>query len=353
MFDLQKNIKILFPKNTDFENKNILEVVKKNISAYNQKSWQQVKREDLAKDRTKLLLLGALIEVVNGGEQGLIDIILNKLEMWTLNTIFFKELDEKSQIFYSRFYALSAYLNFQNLGNTRQNVILKGQFLPMILTFRLNFFNEIKKYFLDLRFIDLLKEESKKMAESIKQNHSIIIGEKEGYMVSWWIEKFNKFCSGYTSDQAGIIDNFLNENNAFKDLNIVNKYVIKQILFIYMQLKSNLIWKSLDTSVQSSEQWEKGVEKKYLEELKKGNDIKAWLKTWKEIIAWFETRDEQFVKSLLLVVKEKVDLNDHEQMELLLNLIENLPKKHKVRFNDALFFNESDQKFHWNEEIFK
>jgi len=357
MMTLEAIIAKIYPEKSPDELEYIFEDVFNHAVAYEPKSWQTVKKEDILKEKIQHKMIRTLFESQEGGEQGIIDMILDSLEEWSENYMLFTDFDHELQQFCASFYALASCINFEWLGRNRQLYILSSSFLAIILSLGLDMRGYIRRNFARFCFASVYKVDAELFTKAIEDNISYIGIEPNGATIAECVADYAKFLRSSNSANLSVAD-YLDNNSLSGKLDKVNLTILFKILAIYQDLKTGAIWRDINDFLCVHKKLEPGESKNkekeedyYLEALTNASEIISWLESYMEVVTWLKGKSTDFIKRLFKVLVKKIDLTDEKQVDLLLQLIEYLPSEYKEIFSGILYFSQADYKFHWDESL--
>jgi len=328
MMTLEAIIAKIYPEKSPDELEYIFEDVFNHAVAYEPKSWQTVKKEDILKEKIQHKMIRTLFESQEGGEQGIIDMILDSLEEWSENYMLFTDFDHELQQFCASFYALG--------------LDMRGY---------------IRRNFARFCFASVYKVDAELFTKAIEDNISYIGIEPNGATIAECGADYAKFLRSSNSANLSVAD-YLDNNSLSGKLDKVNLTILFKILAIYQDLKTGAIWRDINDFLCVHKKLEPGESKNkekeedyYLEALTNASEIISWLESYMEVVTWLKGKSTDFIKRLFKVLVKKIDLTDEKQVDLLLQLIEYLPSEYKEIFSGILYFSQADYKFHLDESL--
>jgi hypothetical protein len=327
------------------------------LTAYNARQWQAVTRRDLETDEVKFRLIRTMFELQDNYE-GVGTEIIRSLEDWTEGTIIFRDFDVESQEFYQRYYALLGFLIFGDLKFRSQVYLLGSRFLVLACVWGVPTYRNVQNFFANFNNVKFLDAHSLAFAEAIALNKTHLGKEKTTVRtVQEWVALFNQFPS---EDIPNKIPNFLAESMAVRRLGKDLQGYLEQILTLYYGLSLGVIWRELDYTNDGG--WEpseddtpvKTVGENYLQILYNADhdEFMDWLRDYERASEWIWATQKSldFVKKIIFILIKKVDLEDSEQVSLSVNFLNLLQAVGIENADKILYFDEQDNRFHWNEE---
>jgi hypothetical protein len=183
---------------------------------------------------------------------------------------------------------------------------------------------------------------------------SIVGGGNAKNSIAEWIQDYNNFI--IKSKSSNSLEDYFKIKDKFKELSGKDMEIIKEIIFIFDELKTGKIWRDITqfrcAHKKSDHKESFDPNQHYLQRLSEIKNIDFWLQDYMVVADWLVGKPGSFLKDLFAILKKKIDLSKEEQIQNLLNLSEQLKNK-KIIKDDVIFFNESDNQFHWNEDFFK
>jgi predicted RNA methylase len=211
------------------------------------------------------------------------------------------------------------------------------------------------------------EEDAVFLATAIPQKHFIGSMQDSNYLrkkdreggnaknsIAEWIQDYNNFI--IKSKSSNSLEDYFKIKDKFKELSGKDMEIIKEIIFIFDELKTGKIWRDITqfrcAHKKSDHKESFDPNQHYLQRLSEIKNIDFWLQDYMVVADWLVGKPGSFLKDLFSILKKKIDLSKEEQIQNLLNLSEQLKNK-KIIKDDVIFFNESDNQFHWNEDFFK
>lgn len=356
MFSYEELVTNFFPERSESERQVLVGKLENNSFEYNARDWSGIEMLDLTNERVKLNLLFSLYQYQFGYYEGADSAILQSLEDWSDKKIIFDFLNDDQNWFYQKYYAWLGFLNFDHQKSLRQDFLLGSRFLLLaVLSGKLPIIEIIRNYFAQYCFVNIYKEETARFADDVSENKSIIgdAQDKENKTIADWVKLFDGFKA---SDDETKAEEFSQQFIEVTKLDAPLKVALEYILVLYYALVTNQIWKNIiDDKCLHEEKVEPQTEidrtAAYLNGLKALPDLNQWLAGAQEIAKWLKTQAVDFIPKLLSEVKNKVNLSDENQLNLLINFSDILQEQ-KLITEELVYFNESDSQFHWNEKIF-
>lgn len=351
MFSLRFLLQNLF---LDYSGKDLDDLVllcEKTGLDYDINGWKKVKKINLSELHVKISLVKTLFQSqYNSG--GIANEIMMSLESWTGGMLDFVFLSENDRLFYRTIYILFGFLSFLNISPRRQVYLLNGRALIIGLVIGIDILGLLQDLFSRFNFVLIAKNESKVFSLAIANNGAEVELENKKRKISEWISDYGKFVPAVEGEKIDlfILNNFKVDN---KDSEVLSK-----IIYLYDQLSTDKIWKDLKYSTGPYEKTDKKEvsleeqENYYLELLKESDQFFSWLEDYKNVTVWLKEKKPEFLKKLWTVAKEKTDLNDEKQLELL-SQFSSLLQEEKIYKDDLIYFDESAGKFVWNEKLWE
>lgn len=356
MFSFEELITNFFPERSEQERQVLLGKLENNSLNYTARDWAAINPLQLANEQVQLNLLYSLYQYQSDYYEGADSAILESLEDWSDKKIFFDFLTEPQNWFYQKYYAWLGFLNFEHQKSLRQDFLLGSRFLLLaVLSGKIEIIEKVRNYFAHYCFVNIYKEDSARFADDLLDNKNIIgdPDDNNNKSISDWIKMFENFKFDDTETK---VEEFSRQFVQITKLVGPLKVALEYILVLYDALATNKIWKNIvddkclhEEKVES--QPEVNVAETYLNFLKELPDLNQWLGSASEVAVWLKTQNVDFIKKLLITVKEKVNLLDENQLNLVISF-GNILQEQKFINEELVYFNESDNQFHWNEKIF-
>lgn len=316
-------------------------------------SWKKIEQSGLVDQTIQLRLLRTLYQLQFGYYDGVGTEILRSLERWSGGSLVFDFLSPAENEFYQKLYTLIGFRCFEYVAPTTQLLLLGTRMLPLALFLKVPIYKDVERHFASTCDIEYLKADSVVMSGAIENNSTKVGMGKSAKMISEWIKEFNKFKE---KNRPNAIEEYIKKiSTSEKDPEL--QEVLGEIIQLYQALITNDIWQNITYSLCIHQ--ERGRDSSffpddyYLHVLKQLPNISSWLQDHSEVALWFSKKPENTVKKLFSVLKEKIDLNNEEQLGLVMQLIDDLKEKKIKDIDQVLFFNEEDGEFRWNEDLLK
>ncbi len=357
MMDLSVMIIQLYAEKTPEEIEKLLALVETKSTEYYAHTWQDVTVELLADQEVQLNLIRTLYQS-SFSYSGVVDEILRSLDEWSERTLIFEHLSSNDNIFYRRFYTFLGFLNFADIEFKRKMRLLDSELLVLACHWDIPIYVNVQSHFAEFAQINALKKEALLFANAIAANQTELGEErKELKTIAQWVKAFDEH-EGATFEER--VDTFLSEQFEATRLSEADSNILGKILSLYWSLKGSFIWQEIVNSHTAGyEQVEKknvrSVDDHYIQLLYEGTeqDIVEWLQDYEETVHWIDLtgKSEAFVKKILFVLSEKVDLQNQQQVELVIKFINKLKERGLELIDEVLYFDEEDHSFHWDEEL--
>lgn len=355
MFSYEELITNFFPERFEPEREVLLQKLKNDSLDYVARDWSKIEPVQLGHEQVRLNLLHSLYEYQSGYFDGVDTEVLASLEDWSDKKMVFDFLTEDQSWFYQRYYACLGFLNFAHQKSLRQDFLLGSRFLLLaVLSGKVQIIESIRYYFAQYCFLNIYKEDAARFADDISGNKTIIgnPGDKDSKSISEWIKIFDNFKS---ADEETKVEDFSKQFIEVSGLAEPLKVALEYILVLYDSLVTGKIWKNIaedkclhEEKVEPQMEVDRGAT--YLKFLQDLPDLNQWLVSAGQVAVWLKTQTPDFTKKLLEAVKSKVNLADENQLHLLAQF-GNILQEQKLINEELVYFNESDNQFHWNEKI--
>ncbi|EKE25454.1 MAG: hypothetical protein ACD_5C00151G0002 [uncultured bacterium] len=352
MFSFEELILYFFPERSDQEREVLVQKLENGCVNYVARDWSHIDLLNLSEEKVQLNLLYSLYQYQFSYYDGVDMEILGSLEDWSDKKIYFDILTDEQNWFYEKYYALLGFINFEYQKQFRQEFLLNSRFLVFaVLSGFIDVSKNVRNYFSHYCSINILKQDADTFADAIAENKNIVgdLNDKENKTIAAWVKLLNEF----KAENNNKVEEFFEKFVQITSLPDPLKYALHQILSLYNSLITNNIWKNItedhclhEEKVESQKSIDR--EAAYLDFLKKLPNLVKWLGNAELVVNWLKTQSSDFTKKLLLAVKDKVDLEDDNQLQLLLQFGSILHEQ-KLIFDDLVYFNESDNKFHWSQ----
>lgn len=324
---------------------------------YNSYSWVEVKKEDLNEEEVQFSLIKTLYQSQFSYE-GIIDTIMGSLEEWTDGEIIFPDFDVDTQAFLERYYGFFGWTNFRNISFERKTFLLGGRFLILAAIWDVPIYNNVQLHFGQYAYVRGMQEDCEVFSGMISRNESELGEEgKIKKTISQWVEMFKEFEEGSLEDK---VNYFMSEKMEVSRLDEKTKSILYKILTLYWGIKTGFIYREIENSVpagfeRKEKRDNKSIDDNYLEILYQANpeQFEQWLGTCGETAYWMylNKKSENFIKALIYVLFEKIDLDNDEHVVMILEFFSLLQDFGLVGAEDVLFFDESEGKFIWDEKL--
>lgn len=317
-------------------------------------TWKKVMLNDLGTDKVKLNLLRTLYQLQYGFYDGVVNNILQSLDEWSGGTMVFSLMTDEENEFYQHLYAFLAWQNFDHLSVARQLFVLSTRFLVLGLLWDLPVYVGIRRYFAEFCLYDKLTAETSLFAGAIERNETPLTQKGESdQTVKQWLEKFRPLFHKNRNESS--VREFIEEATLKENLNKEDVDLLKKLLNLYVAIVTDAIWQKLDATlcIHPHDPTDKNFsEEEYYLDLLEKTDFTAWLSTHEKTADWLKDKTVGYVKKLLAIVKKRANLNDEKQLEYLLPLISEIAAKNNSALEKVLYFDGTDNQFHWNDSLF-
>ena len=83
-------------------------------------------------------------------------------------------------------------------------------------------------------------------------------------------------------------------------------------------------------------------------------DFSVWLESHEDAVDWIAKTQKpiEFIKKLLFILLEKVDMKNEKQIENTISFINSLNLAGLEGLDDVIYFDEEKTEFKWNEDFF-
>lgn len=335
-------------------------LVKRSLLAleYDSKSWQEVKKDDLGKEEVQLSLIKTFY-TLQFDYDGAASEIIRCLEEWTDGVLLFPQLAEEKQEFYQRYYVFLGFVCFEYLKLTSQVYLLGSRFLPLALAWEIPLYVDVQNFFSHLTSLRLMEDFSMAFYTAIEKNKTPF-GEElnKTKTIADWVKEFNEFPG---NNLAAKVDEFLENKFAVQRLPEDDRKILDKILTLYWGLRAGFIWRELEYSAaQGGEDKPKRENKTaddyYLQELFNADQesFAVWLDSYQEAAEWIVSASKpmEFIKKLLFILFEKVDLKNVDQVNKVIDFVNLLSSMGLQNVDEIIYFDEKEQKFKWNDSFF-
>ncbi|HBU06813.1 MAG TPA: hypothetical protein DEB09_01890 [Candidatus Magasanikbacteria bacterium] len=326
---------------------------------FDTKSWQKIQMNDLESETTKLGLIKTLFDIQSYYD-GVASEIIRSLEEWSQDkTIIFPLFSIEDQEFYQRYYASLGWLFFDKYKLSTQIYLLGSRFLLLGCVWDVPIYTNVQIFFASVISLNIMEDHAIVFYEAMQNNKTVLAEEgKEEKSIAGWLVDFNEFTG---SSPETKVDEFMSSKLEVSRLSPENQKYLYIIVTLYWSLRVGMIWKEIDYSLAPGvEPAEKKENKKaddyYLQILYKAEpeDFSEWLSSYKEVAEWLvlTSKSDEFIKKILFVLLEKVDLNNEKQVENTIDFINLLDYAGLDGIGNVIFFDETENKFKWNEDFF-
>lgn len=280
-------------------------------------TWSEIGKNDLEKPEIQLGLARTLFQT-QFTYLGVVDEIMGKLEEWSEGTILFADLGETSRQFYQRLYGFLGWINFSHISYQRKLFLLDARFLLLATVWEIPLYDAVQKHFAYLGYVREMAGDADLLAGAIARNQTplgAVAGQNK--TVADWIKMFDSFPPNLIKER---VDMFLGESSAVRYLPAEEKSVLSKILTLYWGLRGDFIWRELDYSLAAgfgakAVKENLSVNDTYLQLLYQATQEQfvVWLDSYEEAAEWLWAikADQNFIRKLLFVLLEKVDLKNH------------------------------------------
>jgi len=354
MYSLTDIVVQLYPFYKDTKKMDELVQASADVSVFDTQGWKTVTYETLLDDNTKARLVRTLFDLQSvydgvGGE------IMRSLEEWSNGTILFDGVSPDYQQFLEDLYLLCGFFSFPYLGLETQIYLLGSRFLVNAYAHDLPVYISVQNFFIHYSTVRLMESFAMAFYNAI-QNNQTIFGDTNTRTVAEWIDLFEL----YEIDTfASKVDHFMRDKIDVERLSQSDRDILHHILTLYWGLRGKFIYKEIEDVIPMGAQPASKKENKteddyYLEILFKANkeQIKDWLSTSGEAAYWMYLthKSANFIKKLVYILFEKVDLDDSDQTSMLLEFFMVLQELGLEGVDDLLMFDETKGGFDWNED---
>lgn len=343
-------VKLFYPQKTTEEQEKIARLLEVQSTEFYPDSWNKVKREQITLQETQLNLLRTVYQFQFGYYNGVASEILSSIEKWTEGVINFKTPFEEVNNFYEWLYAYLGFQNFSHLSLEKQVYLLGSRFIFFAINFNIPVFEKIQEYFSNTCDVDFSKQVSHFFSTAIHVNKTPL-DLSNGTTIQDWITKYE-----LTSElEENKLDKFVSLEEV-KELNEDVQLRLFKILELFDALKTDSIWRDIKIRFCVHGKLERNDHvdtfSRYLEFLAEQSDIMSWLQDFKNIASWIKAGPQDYWKSMMKVLQKKIDLKNEVEVDALSQFLSYLEGQ-KLVPEGILSFNETDDQFHWNEELIK
>ena len=242
---------------------------------------------------------------------------------------------------------------------TTQIYLLGSRFLLMACIWQTPIYNNVQNFFAGLISLRVMENNAIIFKEAMETNDTILKEEgKNEKTIAQWIESFVEF------DEVSLdnkVDEYLASSMEVSRLSEKNKSYLGSIFTLYWGLRTGLIYTELDFSIAPGiEHLEKRENKNtddyYLQMLYKATaeDFSVWLESHEDAVDWIAKTQKpiEFIKKLLFILLEKVDMKNEKQIENTISFINSLNLAGLEGLDDVIYFDEEKTEFKWNEDFF-
>ncbi len=344
-------IERLYPDKPKAEQERLALWCEENAAEYYPETWKRITSEDLDDEKVQMHLVRTLYQLQYGYYEGVVQGIAESFLLWTNGTVIFPLMDDELQAFYQRYFAFLTFQNFRYLTAPQQSFVLGTRFLVLGMVWKLPVLDSVQLYFATYCDVDILKTDAALFAGTISRNLTVIedADEKASKTIQQWIQTYDAFTPKDKEEKmVEFFDQVISKTTIEENVRLI----LRDIIVLHDLLITDAIWKNLDYSLCTHARSERDPsfnrDEFYVHRLEQANDITAWLNEYEETAAWFQNKPETLKKRLMKVLSQKVDLSDTKKVDLLLKFLHGLNEE---KWEGALFFNEQDGTFHWNEEL--
>lgn len=362
MFSLPHILSRLYPDKPENELQGYLDICERDARDLFHRQWKTIQKEDLGDIKVQLDLIRTLFDT-QFSYVGDLEEIMRSLEDWSEGQLAFEFLDPASNVFYQRLYCYLGFIHFAYLERGRQLFLLSSRFLVLAAVWEIPLYINVQAYFRRYIFKDEVQVDEDMFARAIEFNETPIGTEgKSLYTIREWVEFM---MTTQIEDLSNLVDYFIQTDMRVQRLDPADKKILQRILMVFFSLKTGTMWREIEDGgeVVGLEHKEpvhnKTADEYYLELLSQAtsSQFDTWMKDWPDVLLWILSKPkenrEDFLNRLFYVVTQKVDLNDEEQVEGVIDMIESLhmPVLGLQLGEDVIFFNEEDGQFHWDEKV--
>jgi hypothetical protein len=329
------------------------------LPSFDARSWQKIKKADLENEEVKLRLVKTLFNL-SIAYDGVGSEIAKSIEKWSEDaTLIFLDFSADNQDFYEHYYAFLGWVLFSNMKLTTQIYLLGSRFLLMACIWQTPIYNNVQNFFAGLISLRVMENNAIIFKEAMETNDTILKEEgKNEKTIAQWIESFVEF------DEVSLdnkVDEYLASSMEVSRLSEKNKSYLGSIFTLYWGLRTGLIYTELDFSIAPGiEHLEKRENKNtddyYLQMLYKATaeDFSVWLESHEDAVDWIAKTQKpiEFIKKLLFILLEKVDMKNEKQIENTISFINSLNLAGLEGLDDVIYFDEEKTEFKWNEDFF-
>ena len=362
MFSLEQVIALLYVERDDAFREEMLALCETDGREYYETTWKVVAAKDLG-DRFVQANLARTLFQSQFTYWGAVSAILKSLEDWSERTVVFSDLPYEDMKFYERYYAFLGFVNFGDIDLKRKLFLLGREFLLLACVWDLPVYVNVQEHFTRIASLGVMENDALLFLHMM-QNNPTEYGDPGTIMkpLSEWITNFDDaLVDSSTEGLRDRVDHFFQDNVETSRLSEEQQKVLNKVFTLYWGLQGGFIWREIeDTPAAGYELKEQkdgaSVDENYLHLLYRANDEQffTWLHDYEEVVYWIAVtkQPEEFIIRLFFVLLHKVDLNNMEQVQLVLQLCDALKKQGLQNVDEILYFDEKTQKFQWDEAFF-
>ncbi len=307
---------------------------------YDSRSWGAVQDFELNTNQIKLNLVRTVFQVQENYD-GVVNEILNSLEIWSDQTLVFSDFSDDDQLFVERIYAFLAFAHFTYLPSVRQIFVLGSRILTLAAIWNLPIISRVERHFARFCNLEILSQDAGLFAKAIENNPTLLT---ETETVSVIVQKYRD--AGLAADPTDYLES-LKKTETLDDV-LAEAFWI--ILTLYHGLVTETIWKYINYSICLHAKTDKAEFDPiafYLHRLEQTSDLHDWIQDHEEIAEWAKDKDTATVKNLLKIVKNK--FSAETDFEAILNLTGSLAAQGHPEAAEIFYFAEAEGKFIWSD----
>lgn len=357
MFTLPYIIAHLYPDKPEAELQALVDRCVNEAKEYYPETWRAVFPADLTNPLVQLSLAKTIFRA-QSGPWGIENIILQALEDWGDGAVIFRNLPSADNAFYQRAYCYMGFLNFAYDKFSTQMFLLDTRFLLMACVADIPLYAQVQDYFARFQYVKGSQEDANLFAGAIARNVTLFGEEGKIHKpIAEWIKVFDNF---FGSSIENRIPEFMENSVEVSRLSPENKTYLERIITLYWGLKGGFIWREIDYVNDggfepATTKDAKTLQDYYLDVLNEAdeNSLTQWLEDYKTVAEWIVAtgQSEVFVTQLFKTLAKKVNLQNPEQINLVMEFAHALKDQGLENVDEVLFYNEKDQQFHWDKEL--
>ncbi|PIR74225.1 MAG: hypothetical protein COU35_03615 [Candidatus Magasanikbacteria bacterium CG10_big_fil_rev_8_21_14_0_10_47_10] len=363
MFSIPYIIGKLYPEESVERKKQLSDTCLAQAVDYSGVSWQGATEEMMEDEMVQLNIIRTIeLSQYNAADDGIMEGIMQSLEEWSSGQIVFPKRTPQTAEFLERLYPVIGYVNFSTLSTVRQSFLLGGRFLLFGCIWEVPLYAVVESAFETVAFVSTQKQMAGFMRIAMETNQQPLGTQGRGRKsIADWVRALKEFHAVRVPEK---VTDYMENSLEVQRLAADDRQMLEKILTVYYALETGFIYRDIqggdsvpppgfekNTNGKPVDFYDAFLDKLYRLEPKR---FAEWLSDYAAVARWLDLTgaDDIYIRRLLFVLKEKIDVSNSEQISHVVGLFEELEKLGAKNINEVMYFDEQKGSFVWDEEFF-